>query len=334
MRLDTPNKFGPDTEFNCDIFECGENVSIGVEDPEDVRRLGRVNIKAKSIKIGDNVKIGREVVIIGDQVEIQDNCVINNCNKLQVKEFLSIGESGIIHEDCSISGRDVRIGKRLWMLPHAEIGGGSCTEVQSKLQAGDYLHLGMYSFINTARPVTIGNEVGLGTGTKLYTHGAYLSFLDGFPVSYGPITIGNQVWIPGGIVNPGVEIGDNVVIGVNSLVTKDIPSGCLAAGSPAKVIRENCYPRSLSIEELNDVLRDFFTSFVEIIPGLKFEVDDAYYLIHNGSSVAVSTSTPKHIVNTFINLSSKTVSGSSNNLSDRLIDQFRRYGVRLSDQRN
>ena len=40
------------------------------------------------------------------------------------------------------------------------------------------------------------------------------------------------------VVNPGVKIGSNVVIGSASVVVKDIPDGVIATGNPAKVIRE------------------------------------------------------------------------------------------------
>lgn len=53
-----------------------------------------------------------------------------------------------------------------------------------------------------------------------------------------PIIIGNDVWIGcGTIINPGVTIGDNVIIGSGSIVTRDIPSNSLAVGNPAKVIK-------------------------------------------------------------------------------------------------
>ena len=53
-----------------------------------------------------------------------------------------------------------------------------------------------------------------------------------------PITVGNNVWIGGNVaVLPGVTIGDDVVIGAGSVVTKDIPSGVLAAGNPCRVLR-------------------------------------------------------------------------------------------------
>lgn len=55
-----------------------------------------------------------------------------------------------------------------------------------------------------------------------------------------PIIIGNNCWIGGGaILLPGVTIGDNVVIGAGSVVTKDIPSNTIACGNPCRVVREN-----------------------------------------------------------------------------------------------
>jgi len=55
-----------------------------------------------------------------------------------------------------------------------------------------------------------------------------------------PVKIGDRCWIGSNtIILPGVTIGDNVVVGAGSVVTKDIPSDVIVAGSPAKIIREN-----------------------------------------------------------------------------------------------
>ena len=55
--------------------------------------------------------------------------------------------------------------------------------------------------------------------------------------SKGPIIIGNNVWIGDKVtILAGVTIGDGAVIAANSVVTKDIPSFAVAAGSPAKII--------------------------------------------------------------------------------------------------
>ncbi len=54
-----------------------------------------------------------------------------------------------------------------------------------------------------------------------------------------PISIGDNVWIGGGVtVLPGVSIGNNCVIGAGSVVTKNIPSGVVAVGNPCKEIKK------------------------------------------------------------------------------------------------
>lgn len=54
------------------------------------------------------------------------------------------------------------------------------------------------------------------------------------------INIGNRVWIgQRSMVLKGAEIGDGSIIGAQSVVTKRIPANCLAAGSPARLIRPN-----------------------------------------------------------------------------------------------
>jgi len=126
------------------------------------------------------------------------------------------------------------------------IGGGQ--KELGSLKTGDFLHIGLRGFINIADEVTIGDEVGLGVETKLYTHGGYLSVINGFPFQRGPITIGFNVWLPNAIVLPNVRIGCDVVVAAMSLVNKDLPNGCLAGGVPAKVIEADKYPQYLILD--------------------------------------------------------------------------------------
>lgn len=54
-----------------------------------------------------------------------------------------------------------------------------------------------------------------------------------------PVRIGKNCWLGAGvIVLPGVTIGDNVVVGAGSVVTKDLPSNVVAVGNPCRVLRE------------------------------------------------------------------------------------------------
>jgi len=88
--------------------------------------------------------------------------------------------------------------------------------------------------------ITIGNHVSL-TCTKFLNHdGAVWVFRSEYPdIDYAaPIKIGNNVYMGYDVtILPGVSIGDNVVIGTRSVITKDIPSNCVVAGIPARPIR-------------------------------------------------------------------------------------------------
>lgn len=54
-----------------------------------------------------------------------------------------------------------------------------------------------------------------------------------------PVTIGNKVWVGfNSIVLCGVAIGEGAVIGAGSVVTRDIPAWTVAAGNPARVIKD------------------------------------------------------------------------------------------------
>lgn len=58
-------------------------------------------------------------------------------------------------------------------------------------------------------------------------------------VSKGPVTIGNNVWIGDkATILPNVTIGDGAVIAANAVVAKDVPPYCVAAGLPAKIIKD------------------------------------------------------------------------------------------------
>lgn len=89
--------------------------------------------------------------------------------------------------------------------------------------------------------ITFGDNVFIAPNCGFYTAGHPLDVEQrnqGLEYAY-PISIGNNVWIGGGVtVLPGVTIGDHTVIGGGSVVTKDIPAGVIAVGNPCRVIRE------------------------------------------------------------------------------------------------
>ena len=89
--------------------------------------------------------------------------------------------------------------------------------------------------------VTIGNNVLIGPNCGFYTAEHPLEVnLRNKGLEYArPISIGNNVWLGGGVtVLSDVTIGDNVVIGAGSVVTKNIPENSIAVGNPCKVIKK------------------------------------------------------------------------------------------------
>ncbi len=88
--------------------------------------------------------------------------------------------------------------------------------------------------------VTFGDNVFIGPNCGFYTAGHPLDVETrnkGLEFAY-PITVGNNVWFGGNVsVMPGVTIGDNVVIGAGSVVTKDIPSNVVAVGNPCRILK-------------------------------------------------------------------------------------------------
>lgn len=344
--------FGDGVVIECDDLQIGAGCRIGISETDGFRTPPGVVIRARRLRLGRGVEIGPSVRIDGGDIELGDGVRVLRHATIHVLERLRIGAGGTLNERTEVSGRHVEIGQELWMLPGAKVGGGSAFERSSSLVAGHYLHLGVDTLVNTARPVIIGHEVGLGTRTSIYTHGAYPSRLQGFPVAFAGVEIGDFTWVPGATINPGVRIGRCCVIGVNSLVTSDIPDGSLAAGSPAKVIRADAYPRPLDPEQALAFYDEFLRAYADLLGSsatpertrhaVALRTDDVTYLagmdagvvaagiegrvIVIGDGVATTTRPPG--LTTF-DTRSRRIAGASDAVSSRLANELRRYGIRF-----
>ena len=85
-------------------------------------------------------------------------------------------------------------------------------------------------------------------------------------LEFGPVKIGNDVWLPArSVVLPNVTIGNDVVIGINSIINRSLPDGCFAAGSPCKVIKENVYPKNISDKILKEMALNIITEWSKLI---------------------------------------------------------------------
>ena len=109
------------------------------------------------------------------------------------------------------------------------------------IELGENFYSNYNLVILDAAKVTFGDNVFIAPNCSFYTAGHPLDVEQrnkGLEYAY-PISIGNNVWIGGGVtVLPGVTIGNNTTIGAGSVVTKDVPANVLAAGNPCRIIRE------------------------------------------------------------------------------------------------
>lgn len=112
---------------------------------------------------------------------------------------------------------------------------------------GEHIRIGARTFVNfgltalDTAAITIGEDCQIGPNVQLLTptHPIDPTLRRDKLEAALPITIGDNVWLGGGVVVcPGVTIGDNSVIGAGAVVTRDIPANVVAVGNPARVIRE------------------------------------------------------------------------------------------------
>ena len=89
--------------------------------------------------------------------------------------------------------------------------------------------------------IAIGDDTILGPNVYIYDHNHQFTLengVDRWNYDIDEVIIGKKTWIGANVVIlKGVHIGDNCVIGAGSVVTKDIPSHCVAVGNPAKIIK-------------------------------------------------------------------------------------------------
>jgi acetyltransferase-like isoleucine patch superfamily enzyme len=196
---------------------------IGVESKISLGAL----IFSKNIVLGNNVKIGAFSIIISDEFTVDDQTII--------KPF-SI-----------IISRIVKLGQYVHISPFTFIIGTLAEK--SIFTVGDHSRFFPFCWIEPGEGIEIGKNVGIGGHTLIFTHGVWPDFLEGAPISYGSVKIGDNVWLPWRVfIMPNIEIGANTIIGANSLVNKNVPENVIAAGSPAKVVNE-CAIKLLSYQE-------------------------------------------------------------------------------------
>lgn len=156
-------------------------------------------------------------------------------NKFGKKVFLS--KPDIIEGAQYISLSDnVSIGTACWLLalksteltPSIEIKEGACI--------GRFAHIVAVNSLVIEANVLIADKVYISDNVHEYEN-IQLPVMQQ-PISFkGEVSIGENSWVGENVSIIGVKIGKHCIIGANSVVTSDIPDYCVAAGTPAKIIK-------------------------------------------------------------------------------------------------
>ncbi len=176
-------------------------------------------------KFGRGVIIGRNVVFrhprkisLGDNVTIDDNCLLDGRGGTAGEPGLIVENNVLINRNCLVSAKSgsIKLGRRT--------------------------SVGSNSVIVSMDTVELGEAVLLAGGCYI-SAGAYkidelIPVMDQEAYTVGPIRIGSNTWLGTRVtVLDGVTIGKNAVIGACALVNRNIPDKAVAVGTPAKVIR-------------------------------------------------------------------------------------------------
>jgi maltose O-acetyltransferase len=182
-------------------------------------------------------RTNRERMLAGDQYICDDPQLIREGNRA----------ADLYAKYNATTANDQSQRDRLLLELLGSVGAGTVIRPPFYCDYGYNIFVGARSFANcglmaldVAR-ITIGDDVQIGPHVQLLTptHPLEAEPRRAKWESSQPITIGNNVWLGGGvIVCPGVTIGENTVVGAGAVVVRDLPPNVLAVGNPARVIRE------------------------------------------------------------------------------------------------
>lgn len=309
--------------------------------------------RIKGFKIGSNVQIGFGSIIIAENAVINNNVQIGFLTVIKSKK-IEIGEFSSIASLCFINTENLKIGKDTIIREMVSVNGLKTPE--SALIIGDRCLIGQSVILDTTMPIILGNDCGIGGRSMLFTHSSRLSKLDGFPVKFGHIKVGNNVWISwNSFIRSGVEIGDNVVIQPNVEVYKSIPPNSIFVGRLNRVV-PNFFYKPVATDKRINVVNEIIDDFIKYLEyegisgitkngSVSCRIDDSDYriIIQEDKEVELLSDSNNILltlngVNTIkgklkktdmvLAFEEKTRNG-SNLLGEELVNFFSRYGIRF-----
>lgn len=156
------------------------------------------------------------------------------------EDLASCGEGCVFEAGCLIfHPENVHLGHNVYVGHQAILKG----YYRNRMEIGDESWIGQQCFLHSAGGLRVGARVGIGPGVRILTSkhaeaGRDVPILFA-PVELGAVTVEDDADLGVGcIVLPGVTIGRGAQIGAGAVVAEDVPPYTVAAGVPARILRE------------------------------------------------------------------------------------------------
>jgi acetyltransferase-like isoleucine patch superfamily enzyme len=243
----------------------------------------KITVKADKSTIGMRVRFGKHSRVEGKRVVIEDGVSIGEGTVITADDIF-IGYGSKIDERCTIALAGP--GSKFSMGDNCLIGSDSKILVPV-FETGDYVTLHNHALVNGFKPVrighnswigqncilnanekiTIGNNVGGGIYSSIWTHGFYGELLEGCNVyKVAPVVIEDDVWILGAynVIFPGTRLGRKSIIMTGSVVTKNVAANSCVSGNPAVDISDKISPyRKITVDEKFVMMKKFTDEFID-----------------------------------------------------------------------
>ncbi len=183
------------------------------------------------------MKSEKQKMLNGENYNAGDEELVKERMKARkaVREFNDISEDEAEKREEKIREIFGQAGKNIYVESHFKCDYGY------NISVGDNFYANFDCVFLDVCPIEIGDNCFLAPGVHIYTatHPLDAAERTSGIESAKPVKIGDNVWIGGrAVINPGITIGNNVVVASGSVVVKDIPDNVLVGGCPAKIIKK------------------------------------------------------------------------------------------------
>lgn len=264
-----------DGVIEADSSDIAPSATVGAG---SVIRAGRLTL-GPGARIGENVTIEADTVVLGHHATIAADCRLSGigapAQRLQMGDHFFLGASSTVLVPEFVAGDYVAVHNHLLLNGYK-----FCV-------VGHNTWIGQNCVLNSTDELTIGNNVGVGAYSSIYTHAYNGELLEGCEVwSTAPVVIEDNVWLVGSynVISPGVTVGSRSMVLTSSVVSRDVAPGHCVGGVPAKDLTDRIRPfRDVMLDEKLAMMRRFVGEFVRERHGSeRNEIDGGYVVSPRG----------------------------------------------------